>query len=172
MTITLQSLSFIKRSSIAITKCNSTQQFSYFFVFRTCTGPASAARMPSRVCPSLGGAPLGSKGLVSMELQSTWREAAPRCTLRATLCQRMSIRASTPSPVNTQLTRSAAGSSALARRDKVPSGPLKSTESWGFFFWNGGYDIERKVIYECTQVLIKHQTMCSTCQTPQKNVAV
>lgn len=144
MTITLQSLSFIKRSSIAITKCNSTLQFSYFFVFRTCTGPASAARMPSRVCPSLGGAPLGSKGLVSMELQSTWREAAPRCTLRATLCQRMSIRASTPSPENTQLTRSAAGSSALARRDKVPSGPLKSTESWGGFFGTEGTILREK----------------------------
>ena len=136
-----------------------------FLCVHTCTGPASAARMPSRVCPSLGGAPLGSRGLVSMELQSTWREAAPRCTLRATLCQRKSIRASTPSPVKTQLTRSAAGSSALARRDKVPSGPLKSTESWGVF-GNGGYNIERKVIYECTQVLMKHQTMCSTCQTP------
>lgn len=103
-----------------------------FLCIHTCTGPASAARMPSRVCPSLGSAPLGSRGLVSMELQSTWREAAPCCTLRATLCQRKSIRASTPSPVKTQLTRSAAGSSALARRDKVPSGPLKSTESWVF----------------------------------------
>lgn len=135
MTFTLQSLTLIKSSSIAKIGQSHTAHLiksSHKVLHRsvTCTGPASEARMPSRVCPSVGRTPWGSRGLVSMELQSTWREAAPCCTLRATLCQRKSIRASTPSPVKTQLTGSGAGSTPLARRDRVPSGPLKSTESW------------------------------------------
>lgn len=103
----------------------------------TCTGPASEARMASRVCPSVRIAPRGSRGLVSMELQSTCREAAPCWTLRATLCQRRSIRASTPSPLKTQFTSSAVPSDPLARRVRVPSAPLKSTENWRCEGWEG-----------------------------------
>lgn len=129
-----QKLSNSHDRTVTICIFNQKLSSSHFSINQThtCTGPASEARMPSRVCPSVGMTPRGSRGLVSMELQSTWREAAPFCTLRATLCQRKSNTASTPSPVKTQLTESAAGSTPPARRDRVPSGPLKSTESWVF----------------------------------------
>lgn len=96
----------------------------------TCAGPASEARIPSRVCPLVGRTPRGSRGLVSIELQSTWRETVSRWTLRASLCQRRSSSASTPDPLKTQLSKSVSGSTPLALRDSVPSEPLRSTESW------------------------------------------
>lgn len=98
-------------------------------VEQTCADRASDARMPKSVCPSVGVTPRGSRGLVSTGLQSTRREAVWRWTLRATLCQRMSIRASTASPEKRQPGGSAPGRAGPARRDKVPSGPLKSTDS-------------------------------------------
>lgn len=86
--------------------------------------------MASRVCPSVGKCPRGSRGCVSVDVQSTWSVADSRWTLSATLCQRRSIRASTPSPWKTQLTRASEGSRPLALKEMVPSGPLRSTESW------------------------------------------
>ena len=104
--------------------------YSTIYPALTSTGAASLALMTSNVCPVLVIWPHGSRGLVSMELQSTCSEAALFCTLRATLCQCRSSRDSTPSPLNTHPTD---GSSALEtpgpRRASVRSGPFKSSDS-------------------------------------------